>query len=96
MAVDPLTYPIQPYPTKGTLKTAHTNTISHLESECKKRDDGYGQSNPHIILERQCALIEEMGLTHGEDNMKIRELMSEMEKRDTKLAVEMGIKYVQP
>jgi len=37
-----------------------------------------------------------MGLTHGEDSMKIRELMSEMEKRDTKLATEMGIKNVQP
>ncbi|KAH1194450.1 putative ribonuclease H protein [Glycine max] len=77
-----------PSPTKGTLKTTHTNIVSHLESECIKQDDEHGQINPYI-LEKQCVLLAEMGLTHGEDSMKIRELMSEMEKRDTKLATEM-------
>ncbi|KAL5169552.1 putative plastid-lipid-associated protein 11, chloroplastic [Glycine soja] len=60
MAVDPLTYPILPSPTKGTLKTAHTNIVSHLESECIKQDDEHGQINPHI-LEKQC-LISRNGL----------------------------------
>ena len=93
--MDPLTSPIVVPLNKGTLKTTHTTTASHLDSKCKNQDNCFGQSNPHI-LGRQCALIEEIGMTHGEDSMKLRELMSDMEKRDTKLAVEMGIKHAQP
>ena len=95
LSVEPLTPPTMAPLNKGTLKTAHITTASHLELNSTKQDNCFGQPNPNI-LERQCASEEEMGLTHGEDSMKLREMMSDMEKRDTKLAVEMGIKQAQP
>ena len=81
--------------TKGTSQTGHITTASLLELNSTKQDLCFGEPNPYI-LESQCALIEEMGLTHGDNSRKLREMMSDMEKRDSNLAVEMGIKQAQP
>ena len=47
------------------------------------------------IMERQFDLVKELGLTHGEDDSKIKELMRDMDTNDNKVAVEMGSKYHQ-
>lgn len=44
-------------------------------------------------LEKQCALVRELGLTYGEDVSKVKELMIDMDIRDNKVAAEMGIKH---
>lgn len=46
-------------------------------------------------LEKQCALVRELGLTYGEDVSKVKELMIDMDIRDNKVAAEMGIKHQQ-
>jgi len=43
-------------------------------------------------IEKQCALVKEMGLTYGEDSKKVKGLMLDMDNRDNKVAAEMGIK----
>jgi len=43
-------------------------------------------------IEKQCALVREMGLSFGGDDMKIKEIMLDMDKRDNMVTTEMGIK----
>ena len=74
--------------------SASTTKASQHEPNSKYQDNSLGQVN-HDILEKQCALVKEMGLTHGEDSQKTQGMMLDMEKRDNKVAAEMGIKYHQ-
>lgn len=48
-------------------------------------------SNNEELLERQCALVKVLGLNHGDDDMKLKESMLEMDIRDNKMAAKMGI-----
>ena len=43
-------------------------------------------------IEKKCALVREMGLSFGGDDMKIKEIMLDMDKRDNMVTTEMGIK----
>lgn len=89
--VDPLTHPkVTPF-YKGNLNNGHTTKASNLVQNSNYQDNNLGQPNSHT-LEKQCALAKEMSLTHGED---IQRMMLDMEKRDSKVAAELGIKYVQ-
>ncbi|KAH1205703.1 hypothetical protein GmHk_16G046348 [Glycine max] len=47
------------------------------------------------LVDRQYDLVKEMGLTHGHDALKIKELMMVMDTNDNKVAAEMGSKYQQ-
>lgn len=47
------------------------------------------------LMDRQFDLVKELGLTHGEDDSKIKELMRDMDTNDNKVAAEMGSKYHQ-
>ena len=42
------------------------------------------------ITEKQCELINQMGLIHGGDIQQMMGMMVDMEKRDNKLAAEKG------
>ena len=57
----------------------------------KPQDNNPGQPSPHT-LENQYALVKQMGLTHEEDSLNVRQMMLDMEDRDNKAAAEMGIK----
>ena len=43
-------------------------------------------------VERQYALVKDLGLTHGGAASKVQQFMKDMDTRDNKMAVEMGIK----
>ena len=46
------------------------------------------------IIDKQCALLKEMGLTHGEDIQQVMGMMLDMEKRDNNVAAEKGINII--
>ena len=46
-------------------------------------------------VERQYALVKDLGLTHGGDASKVQQFMKDMDTRDNNMAVEMGIKNQQ-
>ena len=93
-AVDPLSASKMVSRYKGDLRGTSTTKASQHEPNSKYQDNSLGQVN-HDILEKQCALVKEMGLTHGEDSQKTQGMMLDMEKRDNKVAAEMGFKYHQ-
>ena len=67
---------------------------------CKKKEaqqDGktdavkvISEREKEAITEKQCELINQMGLTHGGDIQQIMGMMVDMEKRDNKLAAGKG------
>ncbi|RZB89766.1 Callose synthase 9 [Glycine soja] len=73
-----------------SLNEGQTSTAPILTPNNNYQDFNPGHFNS--TLEKQCALATEMGLTHGED---IQKLMLDMENRDKKAAVELGIKMTQ-
>ena len=42
-------------------------------------------------IEKQCALVREMGLSFGRDDKDIKEIMLDMDNRDNMVAAEMEI-----
>jgi len=83
---------------KGDLMVITITEDTEYDLNSNHQDNNIGQvnNNKHAILEKQCALVKDMGLTHGEDTQKVKGMMIEMEKRDNNVAVEMGIKNHQP
>ena len=83
---------------KGDLMGISINEVTDHDPNSKHQDNLLGQVDKykHDTIENQCALVKDMGLTHGEDTQKVKGMMLEMEKRDNKVAAEMGIKNHQP
>ena len=69
-------------------KSPTVNSDTGLKSDCTS--SGLAEE-----VERQYALVKDLGLTHGGDASKVQELMKDMDTRDNKMAVEMGIKNQQ-
>ena len=69
-------------------KSPTVNSDTGLKSDCTS--SGLAEE-----VERQYALVKDLGLTHGGDASKVQELMKDMDTRDNKMAAEMGIKHQQ-
>ena len=69
-------------------KSPTVNSVTGLQSVCIPSDQ-------EEELERQYALVKDLGLTHGGDASKVQQFMKDMDTRDNKMAVEMGIKNQQ-
>jgi len=82
---------------KGELRGTSTTEATEHDPNSNHQDNSLGQVNKynHNILEKQYALVKDMGLTHGEDSQKVKGMMLDMEKRDNNVAAEMGFKYHQ-
>ena len=79
---------------KGDPRGISTFEVTDYDPNCNHQDNSLGPANnyKHAILEKQFALVKDMGLTYGEDIQKVKGTMLEMEKRDNSVAVERGIK----